>query len=226
MSEFILMLTRHDETVPDALELYRAASASGVTHVGGKDVGLPRRELEGLFDEIRDNGHTSYLEVVSETEEATIASARVALELGVDYLIGGTLVEPVREVIAGSGITFFPYVGHIVGHPCLLRGTIEEIAADARRVEALGVDGINLLAYRYDGDVPALVAAVAEATTLPLICAGSVDSLNRVRELTELGTWAFTVGTAALDLEIVPGGSLHDQVAAVLEAAELARRRP
>jgi hypothetical protein len=51
-----------------------------------------------------------------------------------------------------------------------------EIADDARRAEQLGVDGINLLAYRYDGDVDALVEAVVDATSLPVIAAGSVDS--------------------------------------------------
>ena len=99
---------------------------------------------------------------MSETEEATLASARAAAEIGPDYLIGGTLIEPVQEIIAGTGIKFFPYVGQIVGHPCLLRGSIAEIADDARRAEALGVDGINLLAYRYDGDVDALVEAVVD----------------------------------------------------------------
>ena len=39
-------------------------------------------------------------------------------------------------------------------------GSIAEITEDARRVEALGVDGLNLLAYRYDGDVDALVETV------------------------------------------------------------------
>ena len=73
--------------------------------------------------------------------------------------------------------------GRIVGHPCLLRGSIAEIADDARRAEALGVDGINLLAYRYDGDVDALVEAVVAATSLPVIAAGSVDSAERIRAL-------------------------------------------
>ena len=105
----------------------------------------------------------------------------MAAEIGPDYLIGGTLIEPVQQVIAGTGIKFFPYVGQIVDHPCLLRGTIAEIAEDARRAEALGVDGINLLAYRYDGDVDALVEAVVGATSLPVIAAGSVDSPSASR---------------------------------------------
>ena len=155
--EFIFMLTRDDQTLADARDVYRSIASTGVRHVGCKDVGLPREDLQALMADIRANGHTSHLEVVSETEEATLASARAAAEIGPDYLIGGTLIEPVQEIIAGTGIKFFPYVGRIVGHPCLLRGSIAEIAEDARRAEALGVDGINLLAYRYDGDVDALV---------------------------------------------------------------------
>ena len=67
---------------------------------------------------------------------------------------------------------FCPYIGQVIGHPCLLRGTIEEIADDARRAEALGVDGINLLAYRYDGDVEQLVEAVVRGDLAAGDCGG------------------------------------------------------
>jgi NAD(P)H-dependent flavin oxidoreductase YrpB (nitropropane dioxygenase family) len=217
--EFIFMLTRDDETLADARDVYASIASTGVRHVGCKDVGLPRDELQALLADIRANGHTSHLEVVSETEEGTLASARAAAEIGPDYLIGGTLIEPVQEIIAGTGIKFFPYVGRIVGHPCFLRGSIAEIAEDARRAEALGVDGINLLAYRYDGDVDALVEAVVGATTLPVIAAGSVDSAERIRALDERGVWAFTIGTAALDGVLVPGEPLEHQLRYALDAA-------
>jgi hypothetical protein len=128
---------------------------------------FPRKELEALLSDIESNGHTSYLEVVSESDEATLASARAAAEIQPDYLIGGTLIEPVQEIIAGTGIKFFPYVGRVVGHPCLLRGSIQEIADDARRAEALGLDGVNLLAYRYDGDVEALVMRLSPLRRCP-----------------------------------------------------------
>jgi len=219
MSEFIFMLTRDDETVPDARTLYEQAAGTGVRHVGCKDIGLPRPELERLLADIRSYGHTSYLEVVSETREATLASARVAAELQPDFLIGGTYVEPVQEIIAGTEIKFFPYIGLVIDHPCLLRGSIDEIAADARRVQDAGVDGINLLAYRYDGDVPALIEAVAATVDLSLICAGSVNSLERVRELAALEVWGFTVGTAALDAKFVPGAPLAAQLQAILDVA-------
>ena len=219
MIEFIFMLTRDDQTLADARAVYASIAESGVRHVGCKDVGLPRAELQALMDDIHSHGHTTHLEVVSETEEATLASARAAAEIGPDFLIGGTLIEPVQEIIAGTGIRFFPYVGQIVGHPCLLRGSIESIAEDARQAEELGVDGINLLAYRYDGDVDALVEAVVDATTLPVIAAGSVDSPARIQALAERGVWAFTIGTAALDGVLVPGQPLETQLRCALEAA-------
>ena len=223
MIEFIFMLTRDDRTLADAREVYASIASSGVRHVGCKDVGLPRDELAALMDDIRANGHTTHLEVVSESDEATLESARVAAEIGPDFLIGGTLIEPVQEVLEGTGIRFFPYVGRIVGHPCLLRGSIAEIADDARRAEQLGVDGINLLAYRYDGDVDELVEAVVDATSLPVIAAGSVDSSVRIRALADRGVWAFTIGTAALDGKLVEGAPLDDQLRCALDAAVASR---
>ncbi|HWF51481.1 MAG TPA: hypothetical protein VG294_12650 [Solirubrobacteraceae bacterium] len=220
VSEFIFMLTRDDQTIADAREVYESVAGIGITHVGCKDLGLPRDELAALMADIRANGHTSYLEVVSETEEATLASARVAAEIGPDYLIGGTVIEPIQEIIAGTGVRFCPYIGTVIDHPCLLRGTIADIAADAKRAQALGVDGINLLAYRYDGDVDELVEAVVKATDLPVIAAGSVDSAERIDALGERGVWAFTIGTAALDGKLVAGAPLAGQLEYVLGAAQ------
>src|SRR3954447_24539196 len=161
MIEFIFMLTRDDVTLSDAREVYASIARTGVRHLGCKDVGLPTHERRALMDDIRSNGHETWIEVVSETGEDTLTSARAAAEIRPDHLIGGTLIEPVQEILAGEGsgdeasgrgrrIKFWPYVGQIVGHPCLLRGSIEEIVADTERATAAGVDGINLLAYRYD----------------------------------------------------------------------------
>jgi hypothetical protein len=219
LTEFIFMLTRDDRTIAEARAVYAVVADSGIRHVGCKDVGLAREELEALLSDIRASGHTSYLEVVSETDEATLQSARVAAEIRPDCLIGGTLIEPVQEIISGTGIRFFPYVGDVIGHPCLLRGTIDEIAGAAGRAEELGVDGINLLAYRYDGDVDALVQAVVEAVSIPVIAAGSVDSLERIQALADRGVWGFTIGTAALDGKLVPGAPLEQQLGFALEAA-------
>src|SRR5829696_1981506 len=219
MIEFIFMLTRDDVTLSDAREVYASIADTGVRHVGCKDVGLPTDELKALMGDIRSNGHETWIEVVSETEEDTLASARAAAEIRPDHLIGGTLIEPVQEILAGTGVEFWPYVGRIVGHPCLLRGSIDEIVADTERAARLSVDGINLLAYRYDGDVEELVRAVTSATDLPVIAAGSVDSAQRIRALDAAGAWGFTIGTAALDGALVEGAPLSGQLQAALEAA-------
>jgi 4-hydroxythreonine-4-phosphate dehydrogenase len=230
MIEFIFMLTRDDVTLSDAREVYASIADTGVRHVGCKDVGLPTDQLRALMDDIRSNGHETWIEVVSETEQDELASARAAAEIRPDHLIGGTRIEAVQEILAGaersgdeaSGrgrVKFWPYVGQIVGHPCLLRGSIEEIVADTKRAAALGVDGINLLAYRYDGDVEALTRAVVGATDLPVICAGSVDSVERIRALEACGAWAFTIGTAALDGALVENAPLSGQLQAALDAA-------
>ena len=154
-----------------------------------------------------------------QTEEDELASARAAAEIRPDHLIGGTRIEKVQEILDGTGVKYWPYVGQIVGHPCLLRGSIDEIVADTKRAAELGVDGINLLAYRYDGDVEALTRAVVDATDLPVICAGSVDSVERADALEACGAWAFTIGTAALDGVLVENTPLSGQLQAALDAA-------
>src|SRR3954464_5828313 len=156
MIEFIFMLTRDDVTLSDAREVYASIAQTGVRHVGCKDVGLPTAERRALTDDIRSHGHETWIGVVSETEEDTLASARAAAEIRPDHLIGGTLIEPVRRILEGTGVKFWPYVGQIVGHPCLLRGSIDEIVADTKRAAELGGDGINLLAHPHAGDVEAL----------------------------------------------------------------------
>lgn len=213
------MLTRDDQTIANAREVYSSVAETGIQHVGCKDLGLPRDELAQLMEDIHANGHVSYLEVVSETEEATLESARVAAEIRPDNLIGGTLIEPIQEIIAGCGVRFYPYIGEVIDHPCLLRGKIEDVVRSAREAEESGVDGINLLAYRYDGDVDTLVQAVLAATSLPVIAAGSVDSAERIQTLVDHGVWAFTIGTAALDRRLVPDAPLEEQLRYILEAA-------
>ena len=106
MIEFIFMLTRDDLTLTDARAVYASIAGSGVTHVGCKDVGLPRDELSALMDDIRSNGHTTHLEVVSETPEDTLKSARAAAEIGPAGTLAGDLPPrlpaALRQVAAGG----------------------------------------------------------------------------------------------------------------------------
>lgn len=220
MVEFIFFLTYSDVTVYNALDVFDEIKDTGINFVGFKDVGLPEEKLKKLVGKMKKAGKTTFLEVVSATKEDNIRSAKMGVKLGVDNLIGGTYVEETLSLIKDTGIKYFPYIGKIVGHPCLLRGTIEEITKDARRVEALGVNGIDLLGYRYDGDVERLVKSVQNAVKIPLIIAGSIDSFERVRKMAELGVWAFTIGSAVFDKKFVPNRTLSDQISAVLQEIE------
>jgi uncharacterized protein related to proFAR isomerase len=223
MTKFIPMLTRNDVTVPDAVEVFKEIRDTGVTFVGFKDVGLPLRELRTLVSLVRKEGKIIFLEVVSENKEEAMRSVRKAIALDVDYLIGGTYVEQTLRLLKGK-MRFMPYIGKVVGHPCMLRGSIQEIVGDAKRAEDLGVDGINLLAYRYVGDADQLMASVKSAVDTPVIVAGSVNSFERIRKVTELGMWGFTIGTAIFEKRFAPDGDLRKQITAVLRGVKRFRK--
>lgn len=216
---FIFMLTRDDRTVEDAEEHLATALESGIRHIGFKDVGLPFERLKGLNDTIRQAGATSYLEVVSLDVETEAVSARAAVEIGVDVLLGGTHADTVLEILAGSDIRYFPFPGRIVGHPSVLEGSIGEIVVSAETLAARsGVHGLDLLAYRSRQDVGALMRAVCATTKKPVIMAGSIDSPRRIHDVREAGAAGFTIGTAALDGKYpAPGADLGAQLRAIMK---------
>lgn len=220
--DFIFMLTRNDRTVAEAADHLAVAQSLGLRHIGFKDIGLPVARLHGLNAAIRAGGATSYLEVVSEDRESEIASARAAVEIGVDVLLGGTHARDVLPVIAGSGLRYYPFPGRVTGHPSVLNGPAEEIVASAAELAAMeGVHGLDLLAWRFAGDVPPLIARVCAAARKPVIVAGSIESGDRIAAAGSAGAAGFTIGTAALDgvfKGAAPG--LAAQLRAILAAAE------
>lgn len=198
--DFILMLTADDRTIPDAPARLEEALEGGVRHIGFKDVGLPFSDLKRLSAAIRSAGGRSYLEVVSLDEQQELASARAAVELDVDCLLGGTRAPVVTAVLRDHPIRYYPFPGRIVGHPSVLDGTEDEIVASALQLTDLEhVHGLDLLAYRYRGDVPALMSRICRAVTKPVIMAGSIDREARVFAAAAAGAAGFTVGTAALE---------------------------
>jgi mannose-6-phosphate isomerase-like protein (cupin superfamily) len=225
-AKFIFMLTRADRTVPDAMDRLAEVLACGLRHIGFKDLGLPLAELHHLAAAIRAGGGTLYLEVVSLYAASEAASARAALELGVDFLLGGTRPDLVLPILRGSGIRYYPFAGRIAGHPSRLEGSAGEILESARRLCAQdGVHGIDLLAYRFAGDVPGLIEAVCAGVGKPVIVAGSIDRPARIAAALAGGAAGFTIGTAALD-GVFPADSpaLAAQIAAIQVAVDAARK--
>jgi len=226
--DFIFMLTRQDQTVVDCLEVFQAIRGIGLTHVGFKDIGVERDSLRRLHDAIKASGATSYMEVVATSAEAMLRSARVAIELGVDRLMGGTAVAETLALLQGSGIEYYPFPGRPEGHPTKLGGTAAEVEQQCRRFIEQGCAGVDLLAYRATEAEPlALVRAARRGLGQSrLICAGSVDSPARIAALAEAGCDAFTIGSAAFDGSFAPRrGLLTGQLAEILAAAKPASRR-
>lgn len=221
MLEFIFMLTREDMTVPDAVTVYEGLRHVPLRYVGFKDVGVSVETLHALTEAIHADDRTVVLEVVSLSVEDELRSVHVGLELGVDVLMGGTHPDPVLPLLAGSSVRYLPFPGEVIGHPSILTGSVEAIAAHARALTAMpGVGGLDLLAYRHSGDVPALMAAVVAAASRPVVVAGSIDSDERIDAVRASGAWGFTVGGAVFDRAFVPGASVTDQVQHILTRAE------
>ncbi len=218
--QFIFMLTRQDRTVEDCLDALEVVLPTGVRHIGFKDVGVARPVLRRLNEAIRAAGGTSYMEVVSTTRESCLDSVRAAAEIGVDRLLGGTLVDETLAILAGGPVAYFPFVGRPMGHPTRLGGTATGIADDCARASDLGCAGVDLLAYRaFEAEPREVLRAARGATRGELIVAGSIDSAERVRAVGAAGADAFTVGTAVFDGAFSPGGGdLASQIADIIAA--------
>ncbi|MGW7363485.1 HisA/HisF-related TIM barrel protein [Streptomyces sp. NPDC054841] len=219
--DFIFMLTRDDRTVRDCLELVDSLADVGLRHIGFKDVGVDAGTLAALHRRIRATGATSCLEVVSTSRERALDSARMAVDLGVDQLMGGIWAEETLELLRGTGIRYLPFPGTPSGHPTRLGGTPEQVAEQCRRFEAAGCDGVDLLAYRAtDADPMELVRSARAATSGRLVVAGGIDSRERIAALAAAGVDAFTVGSAAMAAAFDPHlGTLQRQLAVILDAA-------
>jgi hypothetical protein len=218
--DFVFMLTRSDQTVPDALEVLAEIESLPLTHLGFKDVGVEPATLRELVARIRARGAVSYMEVVSTTPEAALNSARIARDIGVDRLLGGTQVDEVLAILAGSRTTYHPFPGKPFDHPTKLAGSPAEVEADCRRFAALGCAGVDLLAYRATEAGPLeLVRAARRGTPGYLLVAGSVGRAEQIRALKAAGADAFTIGSAAFDGSFSPlAGSLRSQLRAIIDA--------
>jgi len=218
--DFIFMLTKDDQTISDARNYVKEIAAAGAKHIGFKDIGLPINELKHLAEELRKEGVKVYLEVVSLDAESEKKSARVAMDLNVDYLLGGTRPELIAPIVKEHALKYYPFVGKIEDHPSILTGTISEIAEHAKQTTAIdGVDGLDLLAYRFTGeDVPLLVQEVCKSSKKPVIVAGSIDRKERIEVVKTKGAAGFTVGTAAFDMEFPSNqAGIFGQVQSILE---------
>lgn len=214
--ELIVMLTNNDQTVENAVELFESLKDSPVQHWGFKDVGLARDEMEKLVRNMKAAGKTTYLEVVSLSEDEGLSGANLALSCGFDILMGTVFFDSIHALLKDSPVKYYPFIGHVHSHPSILDGEIGDIAQETKMLEAKGLEGFDLLTYRYTGDAPELLKAVVKAIQIaPVVSAGSIDTFDRIAEVRDTGAWGFTIGTAFFEKKFVPTGSFRDNMLAV-----------
>lgn len=213
--ELIVMLTHHDKTVPNAIQLFDELKQTPVTHWGFKDVGLSANQMATLVHAMKAAGKTTFLEVVSLSEEEGLAGAKLATELGFDILMGTVFYDSINDFLQNKQLKYFPFPGHVYSHPSILDGSIEQVVQHTLAMQDKGVDGFDLLTYRYTGEAPRLLREVVKATHLPVVSAGSIADFKRIQTVGECGAWGFTIGSAFFEKKFVPYGDFKDNVLAV-----------
>lgn len=213
--QLIVMLTHHDLTVPNALQLFERTKEYPILHWGFKDVGLPPEAMQDLVKAMKAAGKTTFLEVVSLSEEEGLRGAQLAIEYGFDILMGTVFFPSIGAYLKDKPVRYYPFPGRVHSHPSILDGTVDEIVTHACELETYGAHGLDLLTYRYTGDAAHLLDQVVQATKIPIVSAGSIASFDRITEVWDCGAWGFTIGSAFFDGEFVPRGSFEENVLAV-----------
>lgn len=206
----IVMLTHNDHTVANAREIYLQNRHSQARFWGFKEEPLSRQEMKDLFAQMKQDGKTTFLEVVEYTEEAGLAGAKTALECGCDILMGTKFYPSINRFCQANDLKYMPFVGELAERPTILSGNIADIIAEAQSYAAKGVHGIDLLGYRYTGNAAKLNAELVKSVPVPVCIAGSVNSYQRLDELKAAQPWAFTIGSAFFDNQF--SGSIAEQI--------------
>ncbi len=216
--QLIVMLTHNDLTVNNALELFEACKDLPIPFWGFKDVGIADAEMRELIGAMKRAGKTTFLEVVTFDEQACLACAKMAVDYGFDYLTGTLFFPSVAQYLQDKPIRYYPFVGDVGGSPVKLTGTQQSILEDAERLEAAGVHGLDLVAYRYvDGDPVELASELVSKAKTQVIIAGSIQSEERLAIMKEINPFAFTMGGALFDKRFVAEGDFRANLARVVE---------
>jgi len=218
--ELIVMLTYNDMTVENAQQLFDEMESDPIKYWGFKDVGIPHDQMKALVKSMKQAGKTTFLEVVSLSEEEGLVGAEVAVQDGFDILMGTVYFDSIKGYLEDKPVYYYPFPGQVYGHPSILDGTIEEIVDHAQWLENKGVHGLDLLTYRYTGDARKLLQEVVNAVKIPVVSAGSIASFERIAEVWDADTWGFTIGSAFFEKKFVPDGDFRANAMAVWDWLE------
>lgn len=214
----IVMLTHHDQTVKEAAQVFESCKELPVQHWGFKNIGVPKEEMVRLAALMKEAGKTTYLEVVTFDEPDCLAAARLAVDCGIDCLMGTMYYPSVHKLLKENGLKYYPFCGKVWDNPTKLGHTYEDVIDSALELQRLGVEGTDILAYRFVGDAEELLRRFFQKTgNFSVVVAGSIDSHARMDFMKELNPYGITMGSALFDKKFVPDGSFADNLAHVAE---------
>lgn len=218
LKKLIVMLTHNDVTVSDAKKVFLENKDLPVDNWGFKDVGLEPAAMKELCGLMKQAGKTTFLEVVTYSEEECMRGARLAVECGFDCLLGTVFYESVAEYVKTTNLKYYPFVGKVSQSPSILEGSVDLMLEQTRQYISKGACGVDLLGYRYvDGDPNVLSAAYIKASGIPVVLAGSIGSQERIKLVRQMDPEYFTMGSALFTQNFVKGGSFRDNLNAIVE---------
>ena len=215
-SKIIVMLTHNDKTVSDAIEVFESCKDLAVDFWGFKDVGLPKDQMKILIDNMKAAGKKTFLEVVTYSEEECMSGAKLAVELGFDYLLGTIFYPKVYDYLKTQDIKYLPFCGKVSGSPSILEGEFSEIVDHAKSLLAKGVYGIDILAFRHK-DGAGLATEYCKNISEPVVIAGSINDFSRIDFVDSIKPWTFTMGSALFTKNFAPGESFRKNLEKVIE---------
>lgn len=218
LEKLIVMLTHNDVTVADAAAVFEENKDLPVTNWGFKDVGLEPAAMKELCGAMKAAGKTTFLEVVTYSEEECLRGAKLAVECGFDCLLGTIFYESVADYVRTTNLKYYPFVGNVSQSPSILGGSCDMMLEQTEMFKQKGAVGVDLLGYRYvDGDPNVLSAAFIKAASLPTVLAGSIGSEARMLLVKQMDPAYFTMGSALFTKNFVADGSFRDNLQAVVD---------
>ena len=211
----IVMLTHNDCTVENAAAVFEACKASKAAYWGFKEKPLPPAQMKALFSRMKQCGKTTVLEVVEYTEKEGLEGAKISVDCQVDILMGTVYSEKIHRLCKENDIRYMPFVGKIKERPSILEGSLASMVEEAERCLEKGVDGFDLLAYRYTGNATQLIEYFVDKVPAPVCIAGSVDSFEKLDDLKRIHPWSFTIGGAFFENKF--GAQMPAQIDAVCD---------
>lgn len=212
--EPIIMLTEHDLTVANGVEIFEKCKDIPINNWGFKSIGQPIEKLHEIAKAIKTAGKKLHLEVITFTQEEYDRVAKFCAAAGVDLLLGTVYDKELHEKLRECGTEYWPFVGKTPGIPGQIIKSMDEIIEDARFAVQMGVDGLSCPAYmhgEYTGEE--IVAAIHKAVPdIPIMVAGRVVCPDQMKALIPAGATLFTIGGALFSRNFVPEGDFRANV--------------